>query len=209
MRNESWTVSYIKKLSQYIVLDPILITEVISDEWRALQCEKIPTDWYQERNENGELKHKRIDFYWREIFSLKSSLGHIKYPELTRLIKCILVLSHGNADSERGFSQVSKFLLDSRTQLSAASISAIESTKDGLKSYGNKCHSVPITKEFLIKGRNAHKNYHMRLEEEKRIKEEKRRQREEKSTEKRSWKKRQPENVCCKKKNHKSNSPCK
>lgn len=49
--------------------------------------------------------YKRIDHYYLSIFSLKYCLGPEKFPELRKLIQAVLVLPHGNADVERGFSQ--------------------------------------------------------------------------------------------------------
>nr|CAD7265799.1 unnamed protein product [Timema shepardi] len=110
---------------------------------------------------------------------MKDPLSHPKYPELTRLVKAILVLPHGNADVERGFSQTSNYLTNNRTCLSEASISAIQSTKDGLKHYNYQCHTVPFMKDFVKNGCGAHKLYLARLEEEKRIEAERKKQEQE------------------------------
>ena len=88
---------------------------------------------------------------------------------MTRLLKAVLVLPHGNADVERGFSNTTNFLTETRTCLSQASINALQTTKDGLKQYDNKCHLVPISREFIKKGAIAYKSYMERIEEEKRI----------------------------------------
>lgn len=113
--------------------------------------EDIPKDWCIESIDEKTVP-KRIDSYYSQILGLKTDLGEEKYPELNRLLKVILVLPHGNADVERGFSQTTNFLTESRTRLCQASIGAIQTTKDGLKQYDYKYHLVPITKEFINKG---------------------------------------------------------
>lgn len=146
-RCEVGTVNSISKVASKINLLPPLNSDTISDEWRTLQCENIPQDWYI----GSEGNFLRVDSYYNKIFSLKNDRGDQKYPELTRLIKSILVIPHGNADVERGFSQVSNYLTEARIQLSERSVSAIQTAKDGLKRFENEAHCVPITKELIQK----------------------------------------------------------
>lgn len=47
-----------------------------------------------------------------------------------------------------------------------ATICALQTTKDELMMGGNKCHLVPIGKDFIKKGALAFKSYTMRQEEE-------------------------------------------
>lgn len=89
---------------------------------------------------------------------------------MTKVVKSILVIPHGNSDVERGFSQTSNFLTDTRINLSESSLNAIQTIKDGLKKFENCCHKVPLTTDFIKKGMVAHKAYLSRLEEEKRLK---------------------------------------
>nr|CAD7443537.1 unnamed protein product [Timema bartmani] len=52
------------------------------------------------------------------------------------------------------------------TCLSEASIRGLQSTKDGLKHYNYQCNTVSVMKNFIKKGRRAHKLYVAGLEEE-------------------------------------------
>src|SRR6266516_6634872 len=52
-----------------------------------------------------------------------------------------------------------------RAALSEASINGLRSRRDGLKLFGEKPHLVPMTREFLSLGRQAHSHYVARLEE--------------------------------------------
>ena len=54
---------------------------------------------------------KSIDEYWTQIHKIVNKEGKVKYKQLFVLAKCVLTLSHGNADPERGFS-INKYLLD-------------------------------------------------------------------------------------------------
>lgn len=122
---EPWSSASITLLAQSISLVPSLNADLVSHEWKLLQCEHIPKEWFFTENEtmNDEESlseeagakvslHKspgrkvvRIDHFWAKIFALKSSSGEQKFPELERLVKALLVLPHGNADLERGFSR--------------------------------------------------------------------------------------------------------
>ena len=52
-----------------------------------------------------------MDVYWRKIVTIKNDSGQLKYPQLFRLTKCVLSISHGNSVSEKGLS-IDKHLLD-------------------------------------------------------------------------------------------------
>ena len=44
-----------------------------------------------------------IDKYWSCVFNLRSASNELKYPNVTKVVKAILCLSHGSASIERGF----------------------------------------------------------------------------------------------------------
>ena len=47
----------------------------------------------------------RIDYYWNRVLSITTTDGLQKYPSLSKLIKGIPIIPHGNADIEHGFSK--------------------------------------------------------------------------------------------------------
>ena len=48
-----------------------------------------------------------VDRYWHEVSQIQDLSGvEYRYPTLTRLTKAILVIPHGNADTERLFSHL-------------------------------------------------------------------------------------------------------
>ena len=146
-----------RSFPQMIIPDDI---DRISAEWLIYQNEKIPNEWYE--NLNG---YYSIDYYWKNVFTLKTTSGKDKFISLAKLIKCALALSHGNADVERGFSENAFILTNDRTLLSDASINGLRATRDGVKFFGNnKPHEVPITKNLLDCIRDAHSRYSIDLE---------------------------------------------
>ena len=48
---------------------------------------------------------RRVDRYWHEVSLLTDSSGMKRFILLPKLMKCMLVLPHGNADSECFFSR--------------------------------------------------------------------------------------------------------
>ncbi|CAF4274243.1 unnamed protein product, partial [Rotaria sp. Silwood2] len=146
-----------RSFPQMIVPDEI---DRITAEWYLYQNENIPNEWYEKKNE-----YHAIDYYWKNIFTLKTNTGTDKFIALPKLIKCVLALSHGNADVERGFSENAFLLTDDRSLLSDASINGLRATRDGVKFFGNgKPHEVPITKALLDSVRGAHSRYCIDLE---------------------------------------------
>ncbi|CAF1095313.1 unnamed protein product [Adineta steineri] len=132
----------------------------IGAEWYIYQNENIPNEWFEKSHE-----YQSIDYYWKHIFTLKTNTGIDKFLALPKLIKCVLALSHGNADVERGFSENAFLLTNERSLLSHASINGLRATRDGVKFFGNgKPHEVSITKNLLDSVRNAHSRYCMDLE---------------------------------------------
>ena len=73
-----------------------------------------------------------IFFLTFKIGTIVGEDGLTKFPKLTSLMNCILILSHGNADPERGFS-VNKHLLNIHgSTTSEETIEAFRFVKDCL-----------------------------------------------------------------------------
>ena len=141
----------------------------LGDEWRIYQLETITEDWYREFEEPEKLI--RVDHFWRKVDDLKDAMGERKFPSIMKVVKTALILGHGNAAVERGFSESGQSVTADRVCLSEASINGIRATTDGLKAFKGP-GSVPITKQLLQLGRSAHAHYAMRLDKERKKKEE-------------------------------------
>ncbi|CAF4666755.1 unnamed protein product, partial [Rotaria magnacalcarata] len=59
--------------------------------------------------------------------------GLPKYPTLSKIVKNILIISHGNLDVERGFSINEHIVTENRALLSLYSINGFRSTWDAIK----------------------------------------------------------------------------
>jgi len=93
---------------------------------------------------------RRVDHFWRDVLATAGNDGSIpKYPVLSVFVKSLLVITHGNSDIERGFSDSGHSVTAERAALSEASINGLRSTRDGLKLFDEKPHLVPMTREFL------------------------------------------------------------
>ena len=124
------------------------------------------------------LSKERVDHYWKNIELMKKAVGDLKYPLIIKVVKAAISLAHGNAEVERGFSKSSKNVIKDSV-LSEASVNAIQSTKDGLKSVNKQPHTLPITNEFIQFGRSEHCAYNLWQEEEKQVADEKERKKKE------------------------------
>nr|XP_037278908.1 uncharacterized protein LOC119172042 [Rhipicephalus microplus] len=120
------------------------------DEWHMLKCDS--------NSDLLALGGERIDVRWGKIFELKSPGGQPKYPLLSRLVKCLLCLPHGNPDCERGFSENKRFY-ENRYSLCIASINGLRQTKTYLRRYDGDATKVPLSTELLQSVRRSRARY--------------------------------------------------
>lgn len=85
---------------------------------------------------------------------------------LTKLLKALLSLPHGNADVERGFSKNNRVLHD-RSSLSLESINGIRRTLSFAQRYDGDTCKFEIGRDVVKAVRNASKRYSKRLAQEK------------------------------------------
>lgn len=68
-----------------------------------------------------------------------------KYSTLDKIVKNVLIISHGNSDADRGFSINENIVTENRTLLSLSSINGLRLTWDAIKFLGSGSpHLVPI-----------------------------------------------------------------
>ncbi|KAL3186352.1 hypothetical protein MRX96_028070 [Rhipicephalus microplus] len=126
----------------------------LTDEWNSLICET--SDWESSPN---------VVTHSASVFSLQTPAGQAKYPKVTKLVKAVLSLPHGNADCERGFSE-NKQTVHHRSTLSIASISSLRQTKAFMKRYSGDATKVPLTRDIQRSVKKSHKVYRERIERE-------------------------------------------
>ena len=147
---------------------------------RDVDCDRLMDEWklfLMDDNVSTEAVVS-VDQYWANVFKEKNSQGEPKYKQLGNLGKKVLSLSHGNSEVERAFSISGNDVTPQRSCLSESTINGIGATTSGIRADGGMPEVIPITKEFIRLGRQAHRSYKMRLEEEQRQREEERKKRE-------------------------------
>ncbi|KYN24381.1 hypothetical protein ALC57_04018 [Trachymyrmex cornetzi] len=140
------------------------------------------------QNSNESLNATVWRMALKHLHSGKNSFGNIKYPVVSKVVKALLSLSHGNADVERGFSTSALILTDNRASMSEKTLNSYMIVKYALKMYNN----LPQKKydEYLEEKRKKEKQEHeTRVNEEIKKEEEKKRlEREELKSNKRNLK---------------------
>ena len=106
----------------------------------------------------------RIDHYWNDVASLVDEEGKPKYPNLCKFSRCILTLSHGNADPERGFSITKQQLQVHGDNLGEDMLVAIRTIKDYLIQIGG-ISKVEVTVDLIARCENSYSQYLKRQEE--------------------------------------------
>ena len=82
------------------------------------------------------------------MLKLKSVVGSQRFCVLTKVIKCALSLSHGNADNERSLSVNKKTLSKERTSLSITTLNGLRATEDGIRNMDG-LSNVNVSKNML------------------------------------------------------------
>ena len=138
----------------------------IRQESMMYATENINELWYiknrfQDSDGNNQVEYHRIDFYWNNVLSVTANSGLPKYPVLSKLVKNVLIMSHGNSDAERGFNINEYLVAKDQALLSLSSINALRSTLDGIRFFGTgSAHTVPIKIEMIRAVQKAKSVYH-------------------------------------------------
>ena len=107
-----------RKFVTWLETNGVYQNEIIPDKWYK-NLEGSSQSSCSSKNQNCHFKevesefglesqnllkyYKRIDHYWRLIGRLREDKEALKYPQLFDLVKCVLLVSHGNSTPERGF----------------------------------------------------------------------------------------------------------
>ncbi|CAF1225658.1 unnamed protein product [Rotaria sordida] len=144
----------------------------VDAEWRVYEMADISDEWIKKstNSSSNSTEYVPIDKYWYQVFSSVTSNGAPQYLVLIKLVKCLLSLSHGNSDVERGFSQNNKLVSNDRSLLIESSISGLRATNAGIKFYGDgKTHMVPTTSTLLSNVQEAYSRYAKDIEEQQKL----------------------------------------
>ncbi|XP_049270810.1 uncharacterized protein LOC125758087 [Rhipicephalus sanguineus] len=125
---------------------------VLAEYAEMLQMEKHKLRLFEKSSD-------RLDIFFLELLKFNSS-----YSELWRVVELLLVLSHGQATVERGFSVNKQVSVENLKSLSYIMQRAICDAVDKAGGILN----IPITKELKTSVSSARHRYHAHLEEQKR-----------------------------------------
>ena len=166
------------------------LIDVILKEFNDYTLHMIPESFYKKQNEeskkensrqqysywseafkaagveniqNVSSEYTRIDHYWDKVEGLLDSSGKKMFPHLCALAKCLLLLSHGNADPERGFSLNKHLLATHGSTTDEDTIVAIRLVKDFIVHNGGT-NNVVITKEMIASSNSAWSRYELFLQ---------------------------------------------
>lgn len=129
----------------------------------------------EHHSSSNEQYNGRVDKYWANV------VKNNKHPELAKVVKAALTLSHGNADVERGFSYSGHILTSDRTSLSQRTLDCTIMAKQCISYlYDGKIENIVITKDLLKLSRTAYVSYKQYCEEQNKIKEKKKQKEKEK-----------------------------
>lgn len=148
-----------KRLSTTLTFEEL---DKIRDEIRQYSIEEIPREWIFELTDEGAEKRCRVDHYWLKVLAIKDKAGTIKYPVLKKLVLALLSLAHGNADTERSFSDMANILTKHRASMEILAVNALLTIKCELRVRELSCYSaVPETWQKACE--NAGESYTKRV----------------------------------------------
>ena len=102
------------------------------------------------------IKSEEVCAYWQHIGRMTTLDGAARFPNLSRLAKCVLALPVLNAETERVFSIVRKIVTDYRTQMDQSTLCALISCK---LNNDSKCFELATPEELLKQARTATMEY--------------------------------------------------
>lgn len=140
---------------------PAIKAEKVDREFKKI----IAFESTQEKLKSYKKDETRLDHLWISILKLH---GIENYPNLLFLIKIVMMLSHGNAALERGFSINKECLVENQSERSLVAqrliFDAISATNSPLEEFN-------VSKKLLQYVRNSHSWYKESLAEEKKTRE--------------------------------------
>ena len=107
-----------------------------------------------------------IDHFQAKVFTLKTTKNEVKYPDLEKLIKVCLTLSHGNADIERSFSETKNIVTSKHTLMSNHTLNGYKCVKSYMRRYDSKSEKLLFNQKLCMNVSNARKIYRERIERE-------------------------------------------
>ena len=101
IENEKRIVKCAQKLPPAANITHIQL-DILATEWTFSVLYVIPKDWYIDKSDN----YIPIDKYWSKIMDMEVQNKELKYPVISKVVKCCFTIFEANASVERLFSQI-------------------------------------------------------------------------------------------------------
>ena len=112
-----------------------------------------------------------IHIFIFKVGAMKGVDVSLKYLKLTALAKCVLCISHGNSDSERGFSLNKTLLCVHGASIGEETIEAVRFVKNVIIRNGGLAN-IQVPRSLIRSSHNARQWYESYLVEKRRLEEE-------------------------------------
>ena len=133
------------------------------DEWKLFTLDSSVGNILSPADQSSVLQDKpRLDVLWSRVHQLQGPSRDLKYPLICKLTRACLALAHGNADTERFFSDGANIMRNHRTQLECLTLNALLSIRNYLHVNGLNCTTMTIDTNLLSLARDARKSYNER-----------------------------------------------
>ena len=99
-----------------------------------------------------------VETYWRKIGSMVNEDGNPKYSYLSKFALTVMLLPHGNADAERGFSINKKLLEKHGNNLHEETIESLRIVKDFLIQSGGQ-NNIDISTKMIKACKSSLENF--------------------------------------------------
>lgn len=134
------------------------MTATTADKVKSEFCKFVECPRIKKEMSGFNPESDRLDIFYSNLIK-----DNMNYQNLFMFVRNVLILSHGNAAVESGFS-INKALLVENMQ--EKSVVALRTVYDAVSSVGG-LFQVNITKKMILAARNAHSFYHEELKAQK------------------------------------------
>ena len=181
------------------------LCDKVRNQWRLCQCEseqnllaedkpdidvpenRIRGSYWEDAFKAFDLKipfnipkQQLIDISWRNVGPIEDESVKMKYPQLFRLVKCVLSISHDNSVREQEQFSINTHLLSLHgSSIKDETIVALRMVKDYILSVGG-ITKVSVNKQLLSAVKSARQRYEGDLAAKRRLEEAKQSEKEKK-----------------------------
>ena len=93
--------------------------------------------------------------FWKRRLEARTFDGRKKYPNLKKVVSCMMSLPSSNAAVERLFSELKLLKSSTRNALKRESLVGLLHTKDGLEAYSISAHDLKVNEELSTHLKNV------------------------------------------------------